>query len=142
MDDAPGFRDAESGQSEQRVKKLFPYILAPAFFAAAFGAANAQPSKADPVAAGRDIALKICANCHVVAEDQESAPLLKPPAPSFAEIAARPGTNEASLRDFLARPHGEARRSSRMPAFTLGEFQIAPLVAYIESLRPTPNPER
>ena len=87
------------------------------------------------MAAGRDIALKICANCHVVAGDQESAPLLKPPAPSFAEIAARPATNEASLRDFLGKPHGEARRSSKMPVFTLGEFQIAPLVAYIQSLQ-------
>jgi mono/diheme cytochrome c family protein len=68
--------------------------------------------------------------------------LLKPPAPSFAEIAAKPETTEASLRDFLGKPHGEARRSSRMPAFTLGEFQIAPLVAYIESLRPAPRAER
>ena len=85
---------------------------------------------------GRDIALKLCATCHVVAEDQESAPLLKPPAPSFAEIAARPATNEASLREFLGKPHSEARRTSKMPLFTLGEFQIAPLVAYIESLRP------
>ncbi|MGA9602291.1 MAG: c-type cytochrome [Methylocystis sp.] len=118
------------------MKNPVPYLLAPVFFVAALGAANAQPSKADPVAAGRDIALKICANCHVVADDQESAPLLKPPAPSFAEIAARPSTNEASLREFLANAHGEARRSSRMPAFMLGEFQIAPLVAYIESLRP------
>ena len=118
------------------MKNLVPYFLAPAFLAGALGAASAQPSKADPVAVGRDIALKICANCHVVASDQETAPLLKPPAPSFAEIAARPATNEASLRDFLGKPHGEARRSSKMPAFTLGESQIAPLIAYIESLRP------
>jgi mono/diheme cytochrome c family protein len=118
------------------VQNLVPYLLAPAFLAAALGAANAQQSKADPIVAGRDIALRICATCHMVASDQGSAPLLKPPAPSFAEIAARPTTNEESLRDFLASPHGEARRSSKMPAFTLGEFQIAPLVAYIESLRP------
>jgi mono/diheme cytochrome c family protein len=118
------------------MKNLIPYALASAFFAAAFGAANAQQSNADPAATGRDIALKLCATCHVVAEDQESAPLLKPPAPSFAEIAARSATNEASLREFLGKPHSEARRTSKMPLFTLGEFQIAPLVAYIESLRP------
>ena len=118
------------------MKNLVPYLVAPAFFAGAIGAAHAQPSKADAIAAGRDIALNICATCHVVAEDQESAPLLKPPAPSFAEIAARPATNEASLREFLGKPHSEARRTSKMPLFTLGEFQIAPLVAYIESLRP------
>ncbi len=117
------------------MRNLVPYLLAPTLFALAMGAANAQEPKADPVAAGRDIALKICANCHVVASGQDSAPLLNPPAPSFAEIAARPATNEASLRDFLGKPHGEARRSSKMPAFTLGEFQIAPLIAYIQSLR-------
>ena len=118
------------------MRNLIPYLLAPVLFALAMGAASAQEPKADPVAAGRDIALKICANCHVVAGDRGSAPLLSPPAPSFADIAARPTTNEAFLRDFLGKPHGEARRSSKMPAFTLGEFQIAPLVAYIESLRP------
>ncbi|MFY9655154.1 MAG: c-type cytochrome [Methylocystis sp.] len=124
------------------MRKLVPYLLAPALLAVALCAAHAQESKADPVAAGRDIALKICATCHVVASDQESAPLLKPPAPSFAEISAKPATNAASLREFLAKAHGEARRSSRMPAFMLGEFQIAPLVAYIESLRPASQPER
>ncbi|ARN83812.1 hypothetical protein B1812_19385 [Methylocystis bryophila] len=106
------------------------------------GAAHAQPTQADPIAAGRDIALKICANCHVVASDQETPPLLKPPAPSFAEIAAKPETTEASLRDFLANAHGGARRSSKMPAFMLGEFQIAPLVAYLQSLRPASTPPR
>ena len=119
------------------MKNLVLYLLVSAFLTGALAPANAQPSKADPIAAGRDIALKICASCHVVANDQETAPLLKPPAPSFAEIAARPTTNEASLRDFLGKPHGEARRASKMPAFTLGELQIAPLVAYIESLRPS-----
>ena len=128
--------------SEQRVRNLVPCLLAPALLAATLCAANAQESRADPVAVGRDIAVKICANCHVVAGDQESAPLLKPPAPSFAEIAARPATQAASLRDFLGKPHGEARRVSKMPAFTLGEFQIAPLIAYIESLRPASQPGR
>ena len=124
------------------MKNIVSYLLAPAVLAVTIGAAGAQERKTDPVAAGRDIALKICANCHVVAQDQESPPLLKPPAPSFAEIAANPATSEASLRDFLGKPHGEARRSSKMPAFTLGDFQIAPLIAYIESLRPASTPPR
>ncbi len=122
------------------MKNIVPYLLVPALFAAAVAAAHAQPSQADSVAAGRDIALKICANCHVVASDQEAAPLLKPPAPSFAEIAARTETTEASLREFLADAHGAARRSSKMPAFMLGEFQIAPLIAYLQSLRPASQP--
>jgi len=126
--------------SEQRVRNLVPYLLAPALVAFGLCAAQAQEAKPEPVASGRDIALKICANCHVVAGDQESAPLLKPPAPSFADIAARAAANEAFLREFLGKPHGEARRNSKMPAFALGEFQIAPLVAYIESLRPASPP--
>ncbi len=51
-------------------------------------AAGAQTPSSNP-AGGREIALKICASCHVAVEDQAQAPTLKPPAPSFAEIAAR-----------------------------------------------------
>lgn len=100
------------------------------------GVAQGQEAKGDLAAAGHDLALKICASCHVVANDQEAAPLLKPPAPSFSEIAARAGTTETFLQDFLGKPHGEARRSSKMPAFMLADFQIKQVVAYILSLKP------
>jgi mono/diheme cytochrome c family protein len=49
------------------------------------------------IADGREIALKVCASCHVVVGDQVQPPTLKPPAPPFAEIAARPNVTEASL---------------------------------------------
>ncbi len=72
--------------------------------------------EAQKVADGREIALKVCAICHVVTEDQAVPPTMKPPAPRFAEIAARPSVNEAFLRDFLLKPHGEAReRHARHP---------------------------
>lgn len=116
--------------------------LALALVSAAIGSANAQEATADPAAAGHDLALKICANCHVVASDQESAPLLKPPAPSFFAIAARPGATEASLRNFLRNPHAEPRRSSKMPGFMLGDFQITQIVAYVLSLQPKQEPSR
>jgi hypothetical protein len=35
---------------------------------------------------GRDLAIMICANCHVVARDQPYKPILKPPAPPFESI--------------------------------------------------------
>jgi mono/diheme cytochrome c family protein len=100
------------------------------------------PAAAQEADAGRAIALKTCASCHVVAADQASAPLLKPPAPSFSEIAAQPATTEGSLRSFLRNPHGEPRRSSKMPGFILPDSQVAQVVAYILSLRPKPAPAR
>jgi mono/diheme cytochrome c family protein len=117
------------------MKTLVLASIALALVSAAMGPAKAQEPKADPATAGRDVALKICANCHIVAEGQESAPLLKPPAPNFSAIAMRPGTTEKSLRNFLANPHGEVRRSSKMPGFALADFQIKEVVAYILSLR-------
>jgi mono/diheme cytochrome c family protein len=100
------------------------------------GSARAQDIAPGAVAAGREFASKTCANCHVVAEDQKSEPILKPSAPSFAQIAARSELTESSLRDFLANPHGEARRTSNMPSFAMSSRQISEIIAYIFSLRP------
>jgi len=122
------------------MKKLLPYALALATVSATSGVAPAEEARADLVAAGHDFALKICSSCHVVAIDQTSSPLMNPPAPSFSEIAARPATTESSLRDFLAKPHGEARRSSKMPAFMLGDRQITQIIAYLASLKPGKEP--
>jgi mono/diheme cytochrome c family protein len=112
---------------------LLPLGLALAFEGTTL--ATAQEGKSELVAAGRDVALKICANCHVVAKDQSSPPTLKPPAPSFSAIAARPEATRSSLRSFLANPHGEPRQSGKMPGFMLAESQIDEVVAYILSLR-------
>jgi mono/diheme cytochrome c family protein len=87
-------------------------------------------------AAGRKLALEVCATCHVVSADQARAPVLKPPAPSFLEIAARPDLTEASVRRFLADAHGQARRNSAMPAFLLPGLKIDAVVAYFLSLKP------
>ncbi len=95
--------------------------------------ANGQEAKA--VADDREIALKVCAACHVVAEDQAEPPTMKPPAPPFAEIAARPNVTEASLRDFLMHPHGEARAKSGMPGFLMPGRQTDTVIAYLMSLK-------
>jgi mono/diheme cytochrome c family protein len=88
------------------------------------------------IADGRAIALRVCAICHVVADDQAVAPTLKPPAPSFADIAARPNVTEAFLRDFLTKPHGQARALSAMPGFLMPSYQADAAIAYLMSLKP------
>ena len=88
------------------------------------------------IADGRAIALRVCAICHVVAGDQAVAPTLKPPAPSFADIAARSNVTEAFLRDFLMKPHGQARALSAMPGFLMPSYQADAAIAYLMSLKP------
>jgi hypothetical protein len=88
------------------------------------------------IAGGREIALKLCAICHVVVEHQAVAPTLKPPAPPFAEIAARPNVTDAFLRDFLTKPHGQARALSAMPDFLMPNYQADAAIAYLISLKP------
>ena len=97
--------------------------------------ARAEEGQSDLVAAGHDFALKVCAACHVVAKDQKSPPLLKPPAPSFSAILKRGDVSEASLRKLLGAPHGNLGRSAKMPNPQLAEFQIDKIVAYLLSLK-------
>lgn len=109
-------------------------FVALALILALIGAAPALAQDAK-IAEGRQIALKICANCHVVTDDQAVPPTMKPPAPSFAGIAARPNVNEAFLRDFLMKPHGEARAISAMPGFLMPSTQADAVIAYLLSLK-------
>ena len=106
--------------------------------ACALAAAGAQPAFADETAAaaaGRKLALELCVSCHVVELGQARVPTLNPPAASFAEIAARPDVTAASLKAFLAEPHGESRRGSRMPPFLLARSEVDSVVAYLLSLK-------
>jgi len=107
-------------------------------FAVAFASVvAAPPAWADEagVAAGRKLALEICVNCHIVEAGQTRAPTLDPPAPSFAEIVGRPDVTAASLRAFLAEPHGDSRRGSAMPPFLLAQSEVDSVVAYLVSLK-------
>jgi mono/diheme cytochrome c family protein len=109
-----------------------------AAFALILGFAAARPAlgqEAQTIADGHQIALKVCAACHVVAVDQAQPPTMKPPAPPFAEIAARPNVTEAFLRDFLMHPHGEARATSAMPGFLVPGYEADAVIAYLLSLK-------
>jgi mono/diheme cytochrome c family protein len=111
----------------------FP-LLSGVVFASALGL---LPASADEMVAahGRRTALEVCASCHVVEPGQARTPTLKPPAASFADIAARPDVTAESLRRFLAEPHGSSRLDSGMPPFLLARSEVDSVVAYILSLK-------
>lgn len=75
---------------------------------------------------GKDVAVQLCASCHLVAEDQQSA---LADVPTFASIAAKHGEEIDYLAGFLADPHPP------MPNFNLTRREIRDLLAYIKSLR-------
>jgi mono/diheme cytochrome c family protein len=81
--------------------------------------------------AGRDFAGHNCDACHMIARDQDIQPLITDYAPSFAEIANRPGTTPEALRAFLRRQHAY----SNMPYPDLTPTDLADVVAYMMSLR-------
>jgi mono/diheme cytochrome c family protein len=120
--------------SENRMKTA-SLLLAITLACGAASLARAQEGQGDLAAAGHDFALRVCAACHVVATDQISPPILKPPAPSFLALARHDDTSEASLRKLLSTPHGNLGRSAKMPNPRLADFQIDKVVAYLLSLK-------
>ena len=88
------------------------------------------------LARGEHIARFVCATCHVVARKQEFAPLLSKPAPSFFEIANRPGLTVESVQRFLAGTHWDPDKlEMTMPALFASEDQSRAVARYILSLR-------
>jgi hypothetical protein len=57
-----------------------PLLAAQALALAFAGIVPASGQEAGTVAAGRRLALEVCASCHVVSADQGRAPILNPPA--------------------------------------------------------------
>ncbi len=106
-----------------------------ALFWAVSGSLAAETTGAGSARAGRETAEKICSPCHVVAEDQKQAPLLKPPAQSLIEIARGPNGDEWRLQTFLASTHSSVSHPQNMPNPELSEAQIRNVTAYILSLR-------
>lgn len=90
-------------------------------------AAQAQSLPGD-ISSGRNLALRICADCHVVRERQ-SRPTTDG-APTFAAVARDPAVTALSLRVFLRSPH------TNMPNLILSQSETDDLVRYILSLRP------
>jgi len=102
----------------------------------ACGRAQAQKPPDPSVARGGDLARLVCSDCHAVAADQDFPPVLQPPAPSFLDIANRPGTTAKSLRQFILTTHWNMKSARvTMPNPRMRPEDAAALAAYIMSLR-------
>lgn len=106
-----------------------PVLMAAVVLGGCTGAGSGDPR------AGRAVAGLWCAECHRIAPDQPSGMraghVLPPPlaAPSFMDIASRPGIDEATLLHFTAELH------LPMPTYRLSDVERRDVVAYILSLR-------
>ena len=94
-----------------------------------------EGDSASDVAKGHHLAVMVCSICHVAADDQETAPILHPPAPPFASIAQRKDIDAASLTKFLTTTHRNIESQKGMPNPDLADFQVKQAVAYVLSLR-------
>jgi len=78
----------------------------------------------------------VCSACHEVARDQEYPPILAKPAPSFSEIAHRPGTSVESLQRFIVSTHWDVNAlPMTMPNPMLSRDEARSVARYIVSLR-------
>lgn len=101
-----------------------PRICSFVFASLALVSASSSTFAAD-AAAGKELALRWCAACHLVAADQEPAPTA---ASSFATIAKKPGFDAAQLAKSIQFPHPQ------MPGRELSRDQAADVAAYIATL--------
>lgn len=90
------------------------------------GVAHAQSLPGDTFS-GRNLALRICSDCHVVAAGQ--ARPATDGAPTFAAISRDPAVTALSLHVFLQSSH------TNMPNIILSPSEIDDLVSYILSAR-------
>ena len=105
-------------------------------FNVAAGQAWAQDgSNTDDVNKGRELAIRICSNCHVAARDQPYKPILQPPAPSFESLAQRANLTAESIEAFLSTTHKGLDRPKGMPNPDLLDYQRKQAAAYLMSLR-------
>jgi mono/diheme cytochrome c family protein len=88
--------------------------------------AAARADGSSPVLAGKAVARACRVNCHIVTAGQATG---GDQAPTWSNIADRPGTNSDSLHALLAKPRGA------MPDFKLGGQDIDNVTAYILSLK-------
>lgn len=100
------------------------------------GSAQAANPQSPTVARGEHLARFVCSACHNVAADQGIPPTLHPPAPSFVEIANRPGTTAKSIRHFVLHTHWDMKTVPvTMPDPMLRQEDASAVAAYIMSLR-------
>jgi mono/diheme cytochrome c family protein len=90
---------------------------------AVLAAGPALAQQADPVSAGRALALQLCSGCHFVEAGQRLP--MSVDAPPFARIANDPEVTEFRLRNFLRTPHPV------MPMLILSPQETDAVIAFI-----------
>lgn len=102
-------------------------MLRPILIALALSCAVTPALAAGDAANGARLAQQWCSSCHVAGgQGQQTGTDM---APTFAEIAARPGRDEGWFHAWLSDPHPP------MPALELSRQQIADLIAHLLSLQ-------
>jgi len=96
--------------------------------------------------AGEELALGLCSNCHVVAPNQSTPPVLDHPPKTFQQIADDPSTTAAGVHRFITTTHWDYwSLPMTMPDPILLDEEADQVSAYILSLRqgpaPSPAPE-
>ena len=115
-------------------RRIFRTLLI--IFCVAVSSARAQEgSSVDDVRKGRELALLICANCHVVARDQPDKPILRPAAVSFESIAKRQTIGADWVKMFLNSTHRGLDKPEGMPNPGLMDYQAQRITACLLSLR-------
>ena len=117
-------------------RRLIAAVLLGVCVAGAGVSAETPAASKAVVARGEKVARLLCPACHVVAADQEFAPILRQQTPSFAEIASRPDTTSQSLQRFITTTHwDEDKIPFHMPSPGLSKAELTAVTAYILSLR-------
>lgn len=94
----------------------------------------AQQSQND-TSTGRDFSVEFCAACHVVTSTQRAPTIYHGATPSFAQIANKPTSTAASLRQFVRTTHATITRPLDMPELEVTDYQLDEIIRYILSLR-------
>ena len=106
--------------------RIFASLMIGLLFAGFAGPAPAQDLPGD-AAAGRSLAVTVCAVCHAVGTVAPDAAADRPP--SFQSLADDPAMTALALRVFLRTPH------RNMPNLILTEAESDDVIAYILALR-------
>lgn len=109
-----------------RSPALFIVVASLVFSVFDWAPARAQALAPDAIA-GRELAAKLCSNCHLTDDVGPTAP--RADVPSFVAIANSPRTTSETLAAAIILPHPE------MPGIALTRAEIRHLIAYIVSLK-------
>lgn len=116
----------------ERLRLVSVLLVSPLFVPSSLRAGEGYP----PPPEGERLAHEVCSACHVVAQKQERAPILKDGAPSFCEIANRPQTTAQSVAHFVLTTHWDEKSSPvAMPDPMLNKDQAAAVSRYVMTLR-------